>query len=315
MSAIQFDGNSAIKALARRAKIPEHAFHYSLKRLQSNAIVRRGVLLNLRLMGFEQYEVYFSLAATRTNSRKELLRNLRSHPSIFWVAELGGDYQYGMSICVRHASQVCDLLEHLARQYGCIFSKKSLATIISYTQFRKKYLAPENSARRGDSVTLPRGAPQTLCDATDLTILGALNGPEGGSSYELSRKTGIPRTTIEYRLRRLEENNIILKHIYFISAAKLGMLTFKLLIFARGVQPELSENLFRFSREEKSAVILIHCLGSWDYEVVAEVAAHSEIIQLVESLYAAFSESINDIQILPVFQQTTSSGFLHARAK
>lgn len=310
LAALQFDGRAELTTIAKRLKTPVHSLHYSLRRLEQAGIVRRGLIVNYRLLGYEQFEILFSMNPESQRAKQDLLKALRSHPLVIWIAELGGDYQYGISLCAESVSHASELIEGIAKKHGNIFSKKTVAGIVSLAYFRKKYLAARGTVLAPAALTVGKAEVNSVVDETDIRILASLFKGQHASDQALARQAGIPRTTVAFRLKRLEEKGVILRHIYFISAAKLGMMNFKLLVAARGVQPSLSVTLYRFAAEAKSITMFIHCLGSWDYELVVEVREHAEVIAVVEELTHRFSEEIYDIKVLSVFGQTTSNGFL-----
>lgn len=310
LAAIQFRADATVPELSRVTGLREHVIHYQLARFRAAGLIRRWAFLDMFALGYEEYEILFSLAAPSKRLKTELLTALRQHPQVVWLAELGGDYQYGITIYAAGAQAAADFMKKIAQQFGNIFCRKSMAAIISFTILAKKYLSrlavdPEHAL-----VSLRDTGSRFELDDTDRRILPALFRPELDSDRALAQATGLPRATLEYRLKKLERAKVIQSYIYHISAAKLGLQLFKLLVFVRGVQPDLEAALFGFCRRHKHVTNFTHCLGSWDYEIGMDVPEAPQATAVVEQLYEKFGQAINDIQVLPVFSQTNSSNFM-----
>lgn len=308
--ASHFRGRGPVAALRKETGVRDHTIRYYLNRFREEKIVRPGVLIDLYALGYTEYEVYFSLAAEEERHKEELLKVLAASPQVAWFAELGGSYQYVMTLCVPAVSDVAAFLDKLAKRFGNIFFEKSLAVIVSFSLFRKTYLCPQN--KTSDALTFGEGKKRVEIDQVDRKILAALFQGHGGSNQEIARAAGIPRTTVEFRLHRLEQNKVILGHIYYINARKVGMLTYKLLLYIKGIQEGFKKELYEFSLQHHNVVNFIHCIGSWDYELTIEVEKPREAVDVVQQVCAKFGRFINNSQLIPVIEQMTSANLMKA---
>ena len=71
-----------------------------------------------------------------------------------------------------------------------------------------------------------------MLDEKDKTILDILQQDASLSTYKITKKTGIPQTTVLNRMRKLKQENIIRKYTIDIDWKKLGMNN-KALIFVK----------------------------------------------------------------------------------
>lgn len=60
-------------------------------------------------------------------------------------------------------------------------------------------------------------------DEKDLRILKAIGTLESGSPDRITEETGIPKSTVHYRLERLQEQGIIKNDIFDIDFEKAGL--------------------------------------------------------------------------------------------
>jgi DNA-binding Lrp family transcriptional regulator len=310
ISSLQLNADLPLAELCKKAGLKAHTVHYHLRRLKEQGVIRRGVFLNLPALGFEQYGIYFSLAPLSAKDKLRLLRELRQHPRVFWFAELGGDFQYGMSIIARHPGEAFEFIGSLSAKGESQILRKAVSQIVNLSIFPKKYLSSKSHTVSNDTLELVRTVAAVQLDSKDYQILGELVDGQGESIQNLAKRLGLPRTTIEYRIKRLMSAQILLKSIYYVSAAKLGLQSFKLLLYARSADNIFERQLFRFAEQHRQIVFYCSNLGSWDFELSVEALSTKEAVAVTESIYEQFGNSIQEIRILPVFEQTTSSGFL-----
>ena len=105
LAAVNFDAATPITQLAKRTKIPAHKINYHLARFRDEEILRASAFIDAWALGFNEYTVYFSLAPESTKTRNALLKSLSMSTRIAWYAELGGSYQYGMTLVARNAQE------------------------------------------------------------------------------------------------------------------------------------------------------------------------------------------------------------------
>ena len=107
-----------------------------------------------------------------------------------------------------------------------------------------------------------------------------------------------------------KEDKILLRSIYYVNAGKMGYQTFKLLVYARGLSAKFEKDFFSFARLQPQVVFFVSNFGSWDFELTVEADSPKMAVAVTERIYEKFSTNVQEIRILPVFKQTTSSGFL-----
>ena len=127
----QFSARMSVPEISKGTGLRTHTIHYALGRLHEREIIRPWAFINLYALGYEEYEIFFSLGADSDRAKEKLLRFLREDERVLWVAELGGDYQYAMIVFAREAAAISSFLESLTEKFGNIFKKKMVAVIVS----------------------------------------------------------------------------------------------------------------------------------------------------------------------------------------
>ena len=296
---IAMDARESPARIARQLGIRERSARYNIATLAERGIIREAPFLNVYPLGFRYVNLYFSLSS-HSSAVQQLLQALVRSPKVTWLAELGADFHFGMSLLVRQIEEVKDILDSFSRKYPAVFFEKSYAFHLGLKVFPAKYL----SSRRLSPSALGYGSTGTECrvDELDLKILSTMSSLGLTSGRAIARELGRPHATVELRMRRLEREKVIAGYWYLFDAGAIGYQTLKLLIYAKGHQHALSEKLFSFARQHPNISYFIECLGSWDFELGLDVADASSVSEVSRELLDVFGASINTIKVVPMFR-------------
>lgn len=301
LTCIEHRANQPISSYRSRIGYKDHTIRHHMNNLRSRGvIVGQAPFINMYRLGYTDYTFFFSLAPEHGTQRDRFIKKLLSAEHVSWLALVGGDYQYGVSLCVKQSEDALAQLKKLSLELGNMLSDKALSLRISFCAFGKKFLA----GKAGVAPPLRyggRGAPVEI-DEIDHRILCGLANTEYSSNRELARNLDVPFTTLERRLRNLERDGVIVGYIYRFNAAKLGNQIYKLLVYARGVDPSLSERLYKFSHSHLNVINFSECLGAWDYELGVEVEKPEDVTEVVRQLYDRFGKEISSVRMLQVFR-------------
>jgi|GEM_PF-5118681 len=307
---VQLRRDESIEKLARRAGMKRHAFLYALKRLQEKGVLRPWVFVNPFQMGYSEIEILFSIGTT-AHSKFDSFRNfLKTHPRVIWFGILGGSYQCGVRIIARTPQDCRKFLDELENKFGSVITRKAIVHILAFTALPKRYLLSKKGNPFPPSITLEPTQATSEPDDTDCKILTAMFANPQSSERELSRAAGFARNTIASRLAALRKSGILLGSVYLVSARALGYHAYRILVFGRGLQGELTERINRFVENDSSVVNMMHCLGEWDYELAIEVLDPAASAAKVSALYEYCGTAVDRIELVPVFEQGVSHRFL-----
>ena len=127
---------------------------------------------------------------------------------------------------------------------------------------------------------------QVSLDKKDIAILSALKANAKLSTQQISRKTGIPITTVHNRVKKLEKSGVIKGYTVVLDNNKIGKplaayilitVDYKLLKEIKKTQYELAQQLLKHPGVESSAMIT----GVSDIIIKIRVANVDELNELV----------------------------------
>lgn len=301
LAAIEHRASNPLATIRKLTGCRDHTIQYEIAKLTENGtIVGRSPFINFYPLGFTDFTLFFSIAAEKARVRDSLLSHLLSEPTIQWVGSLGGDFQFGAAVCAKRAEDALLLFQNIFNKFENVFFEKSFVVRVNFIAFGRKYL----SSRKITPVVLKNcwTGQSYKTDATDHKILSVMSQNSYSSYRDLARQCGIPPSTVERRIRALKEADVLGGEIYRYNLSRFGAHTYRILLYARGVNQKLSKDLFLFAKKHSRVIHFIECLGSWDYELGVEVDHPLDVTEIVQQVSALFGPYLNGVKLLQIFR-------------
>lgn len=300
LAAAELRSQAPISLICKESGYREHVVRHALRRLHERHVITPVPLINLHRIGFTVYNIFFSAVAQGKTARQSIVRSLVTAPEVMWVGEFGGEYQYGLAFCSRRPANVIEFLHKLSRQHKDMFHEKAVSLTISSTLFPRKYLTSKKMSVH--PITIAYDGNPVEIDALDSRILGTMSSYGDLSHRQLAQKLQMPLSTLELRIGKLREKKVIVNDIYVLSPALFDRQSYKLLIYTKGIDLDLSARMHKFCAQHPDIVYLFECFGVWGFEVGVEVQKAEEVSGIMQEIFEYFGSSINNIKLLTKFR-------------
>ena len=304
---VALNADATNKELSQMINCPEHVVRYELDKLLGAGILNRTAFIDPYALGFCFYDIYFSINSNKSDLKQAFVQTLIESPQVIFLGEVGGDFQYDVGISCRESAEVNQFLEKLNEKYSNIFFEKTISVRLRLSLFTRKYLS--STKPKVEQLKLGGLSKRIEISPQEKKILSAFSNVNHKSKRDIARATNIPLSTFEARVRNLKEKGIIKGFIYEVRPDLYDVQQYKLLIYAKGVDPERTRKLENFALNHPNIVIFIECLGDWEYELSVEVEKANEITELTQQVYQEFGDSLTSIKVVPVFNRLKFSLF------
>ena len=136
----------------------------------------------------------------------------------------------------------------------------------------------------------------------DHRLLCALSQEAPGSLAGLPRSLGLPKSTVEFRVRRLREQGILCGDMHEIRGEKIGLHNFILLVDMKGLTEETHRRFHQFVRKHRLVTYFSYEIGVWDYMVGVAAEQARDVGDLVERLHRQFGDAVSTVKSFPMFR-------------
>lgn len=121
-------------------------------------------------------------------------------------------------------------------------------------------------------------------DVKDRKILYELDKNARLSCAQIGKKVGLSPEVVHYRIRRLEELEIITQYQTAVNYSKLGLIHFKICLRFNGISLTTEEELYTKLKEISQIVWIAKCQGDWDCFLSCTVNNLKELDVLKDSI-------------------------------
>lgn len=295
LACMELQADLSVPGVCQQTGLRAHTVQYCLKRLRERKIIDWIPFIDIYKLGLSYFGIFFSVSATVATTKK-LVNILQKSEHVAWLAEVGGDFQYGVALVSYSAAEAATLFSNIVRKSNASLFQKSVSTRLAIADLPRGYLSKQtfcNGIKTGYASRKPY-----VLDAVEKKVLSATTQKSFQSYRKIAISIGIPPATFDKKLKKLQKHQIFKGATLDIDTASMDQQTFKLLISSRGIDSKLTEKLYQFAQKHLQIVHFVECFGEWDYELNIEVKVASEVGQIMSEISEKFGDRISTIKTI-----------------
>lgn len=286
IAALDRDSRTPLSALARQLRLGRDLVEYRLDRLMRQGVIRGfTVSVDPFRLGKSVFRVSVRLKGSRS---EELLKTLRSHPDIHWVAECHGRWDVMYGVFANDTAHFIEVQEKILRKFKDRIVELTPTLLLTRRRYPRKYLSAdkvvETELRPGDGVI--------AVDSFEELLIKELSSNGRAGYVELARSLKSTPAIVKYRVERLEESKVITGYRVRLDLSRIAMMQYRLAIEVTGFDPKLDQKIAEFCRNHPNVRVLLTQIGNLPIEIEAEVAHQDELYALIDELRDRFPELI-----------------------
>jgi len=293
------DENSRLSnsQIAKKVKLSKPAIEYRLRRFEKNNIIfSYYTVIDFTKLGYSQYKIYFKFQDTSLEEEKEITDYWINSKNTVWIGQIRGRWDLAVSILARSNFDFGKLLSKFMDKYSRFILEKDVLLTEYSPVYAREYL---EETKPGEFVY---GIPTKIykLDETDKKILKALSTNARISIIELVKKTGLTRDVINYRLKKLIKDKIIVQFRAYPNLKNLNINLYKIIFRTKNFNEDAEKQIKNYVKQHKKATQFLKLIGSWDLEIEFETENEDELYKILTEARKRFSNIIRDFDILRV---------------
>jgi len=190
------------------------------------------------------------------------------------------------------------ILNHINDKFGSFIKEIKIFIVLTTFYPGREYLKESKREELKDNLVRKK-SEKIKIDEVDKNILEAVSLNARAQLTELEEITKIKAEIIRYRLKNLIEEGVIQRFTIDLNNEKFGNSFYKLLI---KLNPGLKEeSLINFISQFKPSLRIHRIMGEKIIEADFEVDNDKEIREIIKDIKEKFGESLQELEILPVY--------------
>jgi Lrp/AsnC family leucine-responsive transcriptional regulator len=283
--------------IAKKIGLSKPAVEYRLKRLEKKDIIFAFyTIIDFTKLGYSQYKIYFKFQNTTLEDEQKMTDYWDKDKNSVWIAQIRGRWDLAVSILAKSNYEFGQILnKFMAKFYNFILEKDVLLTEYSPI-YSREYLEKTKLKE------FVYGIPEKLykLDETDKRILKELSNNARIPIIDLAEKTKLTRDIINYRIKKLTNEGILIQYRAYLNLQNLNINHYKIIIRTKNFNDFAEKKIRDYITSHKKATQFLKLIGSWDLEIEFETENEDGLYKILTDMRKKFSNIIRDFDILRI---------------
>lgn len=272
--------------IGKAVKLGKEVVAYRIVRMQERGVIKRfSTVINTYKLGYQKYKLYLKLQASKEQAQ-EIVEFLKNHNKTEWVALCSGTFDLIIGYLVEDYYEFNVALKEFLTRYKENIVSKDITLTLGVPHFNKDYLVGKRSEY---SFIDQSGTSEFEIDETDDEILKILANNARLGTTQIASRLNTTARIVDYKIRTMKQNNILLMHRPFISLPKLNMKFCKSFLYLNHSEQE-SKKFMTYLQTKPNLTYVINCIGPWDMELEFEIESFEKFIEEMNDLKSRFPE-------------------------
>ena len=283
------NADRSVKEISDKLEIREHTVRHIKQSLIGRGILQPLYKIDTYRIGYTDFRVFLSDVAEPTRIRLDFEQRAVHHEKVYWMARMTGAFKYALTFL---AKDPCEMIDFFAEVQP---PKRTIGIAGEWTVFSPNFLAPQIKNR--DFITLTaRERLNVRLDAIDERILMTIARNPGGTLVSFARAAGMKTSSLQYRIDKLSEMQVIRGQTYLLNCERLGIKIYRIMIIERTLSQEQRDQLRKFVCSHPNVSAFLISTGGWDYELRFEAESPEALEIFCQSIIDTFGIAIASIR-------------------
>jgi len=302
LAELDLNARASFQEIGKKVGLSKETTINRVKNLEKREIIKRyTTLVNFGKLGYTGYVVYNRFQNVTEKKKQEIISYLSDIPDLYWVAIVGGRFDLAFGLMCQNIVQFNKIYYNIITMFGEYLVDNTIGIRAELRQHKRDYLI----SHKPTSFKPPFfGGEQDIeiLDDLDKKILSYMSNNARISVVELSVKLKKPASTIAFRIKQLEQKEVIQGYSTYIKAQNYGMQSYRLLLYLHNMNEKQRNKIFSYTNYNPKTILAIENVGQWNFEITLEVENHEELQKEMEKLRNNFTDIIKNVEFLIMFE-------------
>ena len=283
--------------IAKKVGLSKPSVEHRLRRFEKNNVIfAYYTVVDFTKLGYSQYKLYFKFQNTNLEDEKNIVEYWKNSKNSVWIGQIRGGWDLAVSIIAKSNFEFGKILSNFMDKFSQFILEKDVLLTEYSPVYAREYLTETKPSEFVYGVPANHHEP----DETDRKILKVLSTNSRINIVDLTEKTSLTRDVINYRLKKLVKDKIIVQFRCYPNLNNIGISLYKIIFRTKNLNEEAEKQIKQYVAQHRKATQMLKLIGSWDLEIEFEVENEDELYSILTDLRKKFSSIIRDFDILRV---------------
>lgn len=283
--------------IAKKIKSSKEVVNYRVKSLENAGIIKEYI--TIFGFGYHAHKVYLKFLKITQKDEEKYINYLLSLNNINWITPCSGNWDLVFSIMAKNPSELDIVLRNILSEFSGSVQDYKIATSLGSITYG--YTNITESINENAKKVITTEQKYLDFDEKDKEIAKLLQKNARLKITEISKTTKIPGDTINYRIKKMEKNNIIKRYRLILDQTILGYSRFEILVRCVNLTDKIIDKFEEYAKQKPEIEYISKYVGMWDIELTVNFKNNLELRSFVIDLKKNFQENIINLEIITLF--------------
>lgn len=300
LDVLQKNSRLPISIIARKIGLLRETTYYRIINLEKKGIIRKFVTyIDISKFDLEVYSVFLNLNTSSLDIRNKIFNEIKESPYVTWASIVGSTFDIIFAIQAKNARHFKSIYSKISENFKEYIQNEQFSQRIRldiYPKSDEKVKAFEENEYSLLSNTKP-----IEIDELDKRVLFVLMDDSKINLIDIASKLKVPFTTIQSRIKRLEQKRIIQGYGVLLDYSKLGFDINQVLLQTSSLSDEETKKLRGFCKGNSNIIYNIETLANWSNELTIIVENNSQLQEIINKIKELLNTKLREIKVIPTF--------------
>jgi len=295
---LSMDSRMTYNNISKQVNLSADSVKYRIERMIKNNIIIKFIPdVSFRQFGFCKFSAFFQIIEITKEKETEFVASLNQNKNIISIMQYTDRYDFEIVLVAKNVVEYDSIITRIINAHSEIIDD-----VITFQQVRsyKSIFLPENFSKIRAKRKIPKQNLQQhiKIDKLDLKILAELNKNARESSYVIAQKLGTSLDTILYRIRKMQQNDIIHNFTTVTNLSMLGYSWYTFLLSIKSFTKQKEAELKEFVKGHNNIIRCVRGIGEWDIIIYMIAFNQAEFHKAVNEFRTRFRDMIKNYDTL-----------------
>ena len=287
----QLDLNSrqSFNQIAKKVKLSREVVQYRIKKLEKKGIIKGyQTLIDVSKLGYLNCRFFIKFQKDSPEEENQIIEYYKKHPRFWWVDSIDGFRDLGIACWVNNMYEFYDIKEDLIKRFGKFIHDLNIAVYSKFYIYKRTYLSDKKKA--DEEIKIMFAPEKADFDDNDLKILRLIAPNARMNAVDISQKTGISVSNVNYRIKKMVKNKIITDFRVIIDLEKIGYYWYKIEMQLDNLN--IKKSMLEYFHQHPNIVYAYETISDNDIEVEIEVISYEKFREILDEIRNLFGKNI-----------------------
>ena len=300
----ELDSNArqSCSQIAKKVGLSTEVVNYRIKKLEEEIITQYQLIVNLSKLGILQFKICLLLQHLTSEKLNKIITELKKNNAVKWIVSTRGNWDLIISLETDSIEKIDSLKNEILSMFSNHINKKAISILVEASTYSRDYLVDSESPIKRERIIMKQDKTIKL-DNLDFNILKQLGQNARKSIVDIATELDTHVRIINYRIKQMVKNEIILGFKIALNYDKLGIKFYKIFVYLDDSKDEKIKKLVSYLASNKNVIHHVKVLGNWDLEPEFEFYSEEEFDEAITNLKDNFSDIIKNLDIITISKE------------